>query len=188
MAVRRLHTAVYGSRLAAWYGHGSMDVDTCLANEQHHEALAGKKVIGLAAGHLHTAVWTEAGELFTFGDGDHGQLGHGGTQHELVPRLVGALAGKKVIGPSAGSRLFGNGIFGHLRGDRCHCPHGSASVGSQRLRCNRCGQEAQPPGLLYAPPAAPSLARRPRARLQDHAHAALYPSAGHSGAGAMLLP
>jgi hypothetical protein len=35
------------------------------------EALAGKKVVGAAAGFEHTAVWTEAGELFTFGYGDH---------------------------------------------------------------------------------------------------------------------
>jgi len=66
------------------------------------EALAGKKVVGAAAGVLYTVVWTEAGELFTFGDGGHGSLGHGGQQNELVPRLVEALAGKKVIGASAG--------------------------------------------------------------------------------------
>jgi len=44
------------------------------------EALAGKQVAGAAAGEWHTAVWTDAGELFTFGDGDNGQLGHGGGQ------------------------------------------------------------------------------------------------------------
>jgi len=66
------------------------------------EALAGKKVIGAAAGIDHTGVWTEAGELFTFGAGAHGRLGHGGQENELVPRLVEALVGKKVIGASAG--------------------------------------------------------------------------------------
>jgi len=44
-------------------------------------------VIGAAADQSHTAVWTEAGELVTFGKGDDGVLGHGGTQDELVPRL-----------------------------------------------------------------------------------------------------
>ena len=57
------------------------------------EALAGKKVIGAAAGSYHTAVWTEEGELFTFGAGQFGRLGHGGTQIELVPRLVETLVG-----------------------------------------------------------------------------------------------
>ena len=58
--------------------------------------------LSLAAGVSTTAVCTEAGELFTFGKGQFGQLGHGGTQDELVPRLVTALAGKKVVGASAG--------------------------------------------------------------------------------------
>jgi len=48
---------------------------------------------------------TEAGELFTFGFGGHGRLGHAGTQHEPVPRLVkAALVGKKVVGAAGGSQ------------------------------------------------------------------------------------
>ena len=43
-----------------------------------------------AGGH-HTAVWTEEGELFTFGFGNNGRLGHGGEQHETALRLVEAL-------------------------------------------------------------------------------------------------
>ena len=38
------------------------------------EALAGKKVVGASAGEHHTAVWTDAGELFTFGKGNYGRL------------------------------------------------------------------------------------------------------------------
>jgi len=90
------------------------------------EALAGKKVVGAAAGGQHTAAWTKAGELFTFGDGDYGKLGHGGTQNELVPRLVEAVAGKNVIGAAAGGQhtaawtkagelfTFGDGDYGQL--------------------------------------------------------------------------
>jgi alpha-tubulin suppressor-like RCC1 family protein len=54
-------------------------------------ALAGKKVVGVSAGNSHTAVWTDAGELFTCGDGGFGTQGHGGLQTELVLRLVEAL-------------------------------------------------------------------------------------------------
>jgi alpha-tubulin suppressor-like RCC1 family protein len=53
--------------------------------------LAGKKVVGVAAGGCHTAVWTEEGELFTFGVENYGQLGHRGDENELVPSLVEAL-------------------------------------------------------------------------------------------------
>jgi len=66
------------------------------------EALAGKKVVGVSVGDIHTAAWTEAGELFTFGEGYYGKLGHGGEEGELLPRLVEALAGKIVVGASAG--------------------------------------------------------------------------------------
>ena len=64
------------------------------------EALVRKTVSGVSAGTGHTAVWTEAGELFTFGRGYRGRLalGHGGQENEFVPRLVEALAGKRVIG------------------------------------------------------------------------------------------
>jgi alpha-tubulin suppressor-like RCC1 family protein len=70
------------------------------------EAFSGKKVVGASAGSNHTAAWIEAGELFTelftFGEGFFGQLGHGGDEYEDVPRLVEALAGKKVVGAAAG--------------------------------------------------------------------------------------
>jgi len=48
-------------------------------------------VVGAAAGFYHTAVWTGEGELFAFGGGGFGQLGHGGRHDEVVPRQVEAL-------------------------------------------------------------------------------------------------
>jgi len=90
------------------------------------DALVGKKVVGAAGGRRQertaVLVWTEVGELFTFGYGD-GRLGHGESQPELVPRLVEALAGKKVVGAAAGGyhtavwteeeELFTFGYGGH---------------------------------------------------------------------------
>jgi len=61
--------------------------------------MVGKKVVGVSAGGEHTGLWTEEGELFTFG---RWEAGPRGTQDEPVPRLVDALAGLKVIGASAG--------------------------------------------------------------------------------------
>ena len=90
------------------------------------EALAGQKVVGAAAGYEHTVVWTEGGEVYTFGYGGWGRLGHGGEEHELVPRVVEAVAGKKVVGASAGVDhtvlwteggevyTFGDGGYGEL--------------------------------------------------------------------------
>jgi alpha-tubulin suppressor-like RCC1 family protein len=47
-------------------------------------------------------VWTAAGELFTFGHGGYGKLGHGGTHDERVPRRLDEPAGKRVVVAAAG--------------------------------------------------------------------------------------
>jgi len=92
------------------------------------DGLAGKNVVGAAAGHYHTAAWTAAGELFTFGDGNSGRLGHGGNSFQYVPKLVDALAGTKVVGACAAAGschsaawteagelfTFGSGVKGEL--------------------------------------------------------------------------
>ena len=83
-------------------GHGSLRGQ---AKPRMVQALAGKKAIGASAGMSCTAVWTDAGELFTFGRGERGILGHG--EHQLlpvvsVPTPVEALVGKKVVGAAAG--------------------------------------------------------------------------------------
>jgi len=126
------HTAVwteegelftFGDGFYVILGHGGKETELV---PRLVEALAGKKVIGASAGCTHTAVWTEEGEIFTFGRGSHGKLGHGGQENELVPRLVEVLAGKKVIGASAKSQhtavwtdagelfTFGRGSHGQL--------------------------------------------------------------------------
>jgi alpha-tubulin suppressor-like RCC1 family protein len=86
-------------------------------------------VIGVRRQVMHTAVWTEEGELFTFGHGYVGRLGHGGYQEERVPRLVEALVGKKVIGAAAGDNHTAvwtatGELFALGRGGSGHLGHG----------------------------------------------------------------
>ena len=60
-------------------------------------ALRGVKVKEVACGYFHTVVCTEDGEVFTFGVGACGQLGHGEKQNsETFPALVQALKGKHI--------------------------------------------------------------------------------------------
>ena len=113
----------FGSGDFGRLGHGGTENE---AVPRLVEALTGKKVVGTSAGETHTAAWTEEGELFTFGNGNFGRLGHGGAQNELVPRRVEALTGKKVVGTSAGGNhtaawteegelfTFGYGYLGML--------------------------------------------------------------------------
>ncbi|KAL7556435.1 hypothetical protein ACA910_020346 [Epithemia clementina (nom. ined.)] len=56
------------------------------------EALYGKKPRQVSCGGFHTAVVTEEGRLYTFGGGEHGQLGHNDRVNQLQPTLVQALA------------------------------------------------------------------------------------------------
>ena len=83
----------------------------------------------MAAGYRHTGVWAEAGKAYCCGAGNSGELGHGGQDHELVPRLIeGVLVGKRVVGVAAAAGgphtvvwtdegkaySFGHGWFGRL--------------------------------------------------------------------------
>ena len=66
------------------------------------DALAGKRVVQVAAGDAYYAVITSNGEVFTFGSGEFGQLGHGLHLGEPVPRRVDALCGRHTVMVSAG--------------------------------------------------------------------------------------
>uniref|UniRef100_A0A8C6U3A9 RCC1-like domain-containing protein n=1 Tax=Neogobius melanostomus TaxID=47308 RepID=A0A8C6U3A9_9GOBI len=56
-------------------------------------ALRNIGVSFISCGEAHTAVLTKRGQVWTFGDGSHGQLGHNSTANELKPRLVEGLDG-----------------------------------------------------------------------------------------------
>ena len=44
----------------------------------------GEAVLMVACGYAHTAAVTEGGGVYTFGDGDFGQLGHGDEQEHFL--------------------------------------------------------------------------------------------------------
>lgn len=52
------------------------------------EALRNKEVVNIACGGSHSAAITVHGELFTWGKGRYGRLGHGDTEDRHVPKLV----------------------------------------------------------------------------------------------------
>lgn len=61
------------------------------------DGLAGKRVKQVACGGFHTAAVTETGEVYTWGGGEHGQLGHGDKVNKTVPTLVRSVADKLVV-------------------------------------------------------------------------------------------
>lgn len=98
--------------LAAWgynnYGQlGTGDTTTrkSPAAVVKHGALAGKQVVGIAAGAYHSAALCSDGTVVTWGFNDDGELGNGSTTTSTEPSAVdrsGALAGKTVTTIAAG--------------------------------------------------------------------------------------
>ena len=46
----------------------------------------------------------EGGEVLSFGNGDHGHLGHGNTENQLVPKAIEQLRGKRLVDVYAGEQ------------------------------------------------------------------------------------
>jgi alpha-tubulin suppressor-like RCC1 family protein len=82
-------------------------------------------VVQVAAGNMHSMVLTASGELYAWGKGTRGQLGHGGKEHLAVPRVVGGIT-RAVMGMAGGHEhslvttaegrmlVFGSGRTGQL--------------------------------------------------------------------------
>ncbi|XP_048243824.1 E3 ubiquitin-protein ligase HERC2-like isoform X1 [Haliotis rufescens] len=81
-------------------GHGT---DDHVRRPRRVSALQGKKIIDVACGSLHCVACSDAGEVYTWGDNDEGQLGDGTTNAIQRPRLVAALQGKKINRVACGS-------------------------------------------------------------------------------------
>ncbi|KAJ1287224.1 hypothetical protein BS78_03G414800 [Paspalum vaginatum] len=65
-------------------------------------ALEGVQVAYVSCGTWHTALITSRGQLFTFGDGTFGVLGHGNRESISCPREVESLSGLKTIAVACG--------------------------------------------------------------------------------------
>lgn len=57
------------------------------------QELQGKTVVGIACGSTYSAAITAEGELYTWGQGNYGRLGHGSSDDHSTPTLVSALKG-----------------------------------------------------------------------------------------------
>ncbi|GAB1604494.1 E3 ubiquitin-protein ligase HERC2-like [Argonauta hians] len=122
------------------------------------ETLRGKEVIDIAAGGAHSACITANGELYTWGKGRYGRLGHGDSDDQTKPKVVEALKDYRVIDVACGSGdaqtlcitdddsvwSWGDGDYGKLgRGgsDGCKVPIKIESLQSLGVIKVECGSQ-----------------------------------------------
>jgi len=67
------------------------------------EAFGGRRVVSVSTGLDHSLAITEDGEVWSWGYGGNGQLGHGDTDNQPYPkRVMGSLAGRDVVHVTGG--------------------------------------------------------------------------------------
>ncbi|XP_061358439.1 PH, RCC1 and FYVE domains-containing protein 1-like isoform X2 [Gastrolobium bilobum] len=95
-----LYTWGDGTHNAGLLGHGT-DVSHWIP-KRIAGPLEGLQVAFVACGPWHTALITSTGQLFTFGDGTFGVLGHGDRENVSYPREVESLSGLRTIAVACG--------------------------------------------------------------------------------------
>jgi len=77
----------------------------CQRTPKRVDALSEDRVVGVALGCGFTLAVTDAGTVFSFGQGWHGALGHGLSTSEVLPRRIKALAetGRRFVAVAAGA-------------------------------------------------------------------------------------
>ena len=81
---------------------GHDDEPTDLLEPKEIYRLSQRKPIFIACGESHSAAISEKRELFTWGNGGYGRLGHGTEDHEMTPTVVEALKHLKTLTVSCG--------------------------------------------------------------------------------------
>ncbi|KAK4859474.1 hypothetical protein QYF36_008090 [Acer negundo] len=95
-----LYTWGDGTHNAGLLGHGT-DVSHWIP-KRILGPLDGLQVASVTCGPWHTALITSTGQLFTFGDGTFGVLGHGDRKSISFPREVESLSGLRTIAVACG--------------------------------------------------------------------------------------
>ncbi len=68
-----------------------------MEDPQWIQSLEAVEIVEMACGDNHSLLVSNVGEVYTFGNGKYGQLGHGDTESRSVPKHVEALKGQHVI-------------------------------------------------------------------------------------------
>lgn len=124
-------------------GHGEMDQNELIPRPVG--ALSAVKVVSVGAGDSHVLATTDAGELYTWGVGFYGCLGHGDETSLAVPKLVEKLQGERIVSATGGAFhslvtndrghvfVFGRNHFGQLGLKALEMPDYTKGGGATKL-------------------------------------------------------
>ena len=65
--------------------------------------LTGKEIIAISCGSTYSAAVSASGELYTWGRGNYGRLGHGNSDDQSTPIAIAALKGVRIVDVACGS-------------------------------------------------------------------------------------
>eukprot|EP01084_Bolivina_argentea_P073109 132689_1 len=90
-----------------WAKYGQLGLGT-RTNQRYpseicDEIFQNKKIKQISCGDRHSVAISTLGEIFTFGSGEHGQLGHGNNNDQYIPKQIESLCNKTIIYSSCGS-------------------------------------------------------------------------------------
>eukprot|EP00966_Prymnesium_polylepis_P276257 6382040-Prymnesium_polylepis.1 len=97
------------------------------------EGLRGVRAVAVAAGSHHSLVLGSGGEVYAFGGGGYGQLGHGNKETQLTPQVIQALKGMRVRAVAAGVAhslvlSVGGEVYSFGRGGEGQLGHGNEEM------------------------------------------------------------
>ena len=142
----------FGRGLYGQLGHGNTDSQYV---PKHVLGLSNETIVAVSCSFNHTAVVTEGGHLYTFGDGDYGELGHGNTDNKTTPALVAGVSNETVVAVSCGSfhtavvtangdlYTFGYGVYGELghgNTNQQNAPKQVTGVSNETVVAVSCGE------------------------------------------------
>ena len=90
----------WGGGAVGRLGHGDTQIQLL---PKKIEALAGRRVVAVSAGDLHSLALTADGAVWSWGGVVFGKLGHGDGVDQLLPKKIEAFAGRRVVAVSAGA-------------------------------------------------------------------------------------
>ena len=90
----------FGSSDNGQLGHGNTNRQL---EPRQVEAVSSHRIVQVGVGCHHTLCIGDSGQLWTWGCGDSGMLGHAGTQNESSPRVVESLLEQRVVGIASGT-------------------------------------------------------------------------------------